>query len=428
MANTAHLPLSVLNRTTPPTLFAPVLVCVLIVVTSLCGQAQTYTVLHSFASSEGSAPYAGVTMDRRGSLYGTTAFGGTYGGGVVYRLSRSGANWILNPLYSFRGQAENDGANPLARVVFGPDGALYGTTSQGGPPSENCFSGCGTVFRLAPQANVCKSSLCPWNETQVLAFQGGSIDGQEPGYGDLVFDQAGKLYGTTIEGGGGLCNDSTCGTVYQLVRSGGGWTETLLPWGGSGYWPYPGVILDNAGNVYGATTWNFSSVFEITPTNRGWSPSTLYAFSNYPVDGTAIQGGLLLDQAGNVFGTTSLSGPNGGGTVFELTSSGGTWTLTTLYSFTGNDKQLGSTATLTADAAGNLYGITNQLGAHGYGNVFKLTRSGGGWMYSSIYDFTGGNDGGSPWGQLMLDSSGNLYGTTTGGGSHDFGVVFQITP
>ncbi len=417
----------------------PSLFVALAVVVSTPSQAQTFRVIHNFAGADGAKPYAGLSIDRGGNLYGTASSGGYFSGscralqgcGTVFKLTRVASSWILHPLYTFAGGG--DGATPTGRVTFGPDGALYGTTAQGGDEGGNCTFGCGTVFRLTPPASVCKATLCPWTETPLYAFQGGSDDAAAPGFGDVMFDPSGNLFGTTTAGGGGLCNDSTCGTVYKLTHSGSEWTESVLYRFSSdelGYWPYPGVILDNAGNVYGASTWNFSTVFELTPAGSGYSASAIYQFSNYSRDGSSVAGGLIFDRAGNIYGSTSEGGPQGGGTVFELSPSGGTWTLNTLYAFAGSGapQQYGPTATLAMDPAGNLYGITNTEGLHGNGNVFKLTHSGSSWTYTSLYDFTGGDDGSEPYGQVVLDSSGNIYGTTIYGGANGGGVVFEITP
>jgi uncharacterized repeat protein (TIGR03803 family) len=179
------------------------------------GRAQTITVLHSFTGgADGAYPAAGVTFDQQGRIYGTASGGGRYDGGVVYRLVRGGEGWVLSPIYAFGEQP--DGNTPYARVVFGPDGLLYGTTNAGGTANF------GTVFSLRPPATACTAALCPWLETILYRFTGGA-DGGNPYYGDLIFDQAGTIYGTTH--GGGV---SGGGVVFKLTRSGSGWTESVL--------------------------------------------------------------------------------------------------------------------------------------------------------------------------------------------------------
>ena len=404
---------------------------------ALPAQAQTFAVLHNFTGGgDGANPYAGVTADRAGNLYGTAAAGGHLGYGDVFKLTHSGSGWTLNPIYSFQG---GDGAGPLARVIVGPDGALYGTTSTGGQGG-----GSGTVFRLTPPATACKTVLCSWTETVLHSFEGGHNDGAYPGYGDVAFDSAGNLYGTTIYGGPGSdgCNDSdNCGTVYEVAHQNGDWNESVIWYFAQGiilgFWPYNGVILDSAGNVYGGVTW-VGDVYELTPGQggSGWSATILYNFANQGTGGP--EGGLIFDHAGNLYSTTSIGGSGGGGSLFELSPSGGVWTLTTLYSFnySGSNEMPGPSSTLTMDASGALYGNTYAEGAYGYGSIFKLTPSQGSWTYTSLHDFTGGSDGGYPWGQVILDANGNVYGTTTVGGSTvgscyqnlGCGVVFEITP
>ena len=166
------------------------LAVVLVMGLALPSPAQTFSVIHNFDSGAGGAnPYAGVTIDRAGNLYGTTRNGGA--GvcgtcGVVYKLAHSGAGWIQTPLYEFQGIAQGDGQQPVARVIFGPDGALYGTTSAGGSASA------GTAFRLTPSPTTCRSTACPWNETVLHAFTN-LPDGAFPGMGDVTFDAAGNL-------------------------------------------------------------------------------------------------------------------------------------------------------------------------------------------------------------------------------------------
>jgi uncharacterized repeat protein (TIGR03803 family) len=246
--------------------------------------------------------------------------------------------------------------------------------------------------------------------------------------GDIIFDQSGNIYGTTISGGLGI------GVIYELTPSGGGWTETVLYYCGQGAGdgaPYGGVILHPSGNLFGtfvyAQPYNSGAVYELSRSGSGWKRSMLYQFSGGD-DGYEPEGGLMLDSAGNLYGTTTGGGSGGGGTVFELTPSNGGWTFKTLYSFPCHQPCQGPLGKLVMDDAGNLYGTTNGDGAYGKGSVFKLTPSSGGWTYTSLHDFTGGSDGGFPISSLVFDANGNLYGTASDGGSNGAGVVFEITP
>jgi uncharacterized repeat protein (TIGR03803 family) len=255
-------------------------------------------------------------------------------------------------------------------------------------------------------------------------FANGGADGANPGSGDLIFDQAGNIYGTTTFGGKGY------GVVYELTPSG---TESVLYAfsGSDGYYPDAGVIFDNAGNLYGTTEDGglnmLGTVFELTYSiGFGWAESFLYSFQNGN-DGNQPSAGLIFDPSGNLYGTTSNGGSGGGGTVFELTPSGGGWTYSLLYSFTGGN-QCGPEGTLVMDGAGNLYGTTQCDGAHNKGSVFKLTPSANGWTYTSLHDFTGGSDGGYPLCNVVFDANGSLYGTTYGGGTQGVGVVWEIMP
>lgn len=194
----------------------PIAILAVVLTLAISAHAQTYLVLHKFGGgADGWAPYAGLTMDRAGNFYGTTWVGGQsnqdcdWGCGVVFKLTRTQSNWTLDPIYTFQGPGAGDGSEPVARVTFGPDGALYGTTSYGGA------SNLGTVFRLTPGATACKTALCPWSENLLYSFQGGNIDGAMPGYGDVIFDAAGRLYGTTMLGVGSAT--STAGLCTSLL-------------------------------------------------------------------------------------------------------------------------------------------------------------------------------------------------------------------
>lgn len=387
-------------------------------------EGQAYTVIHNFAGYDGNQPMVGLTMDRGGSLYGTTFLGGTgcaYGCGTVFKLVRNGSDWILKPLYEFAGGT--DGANPDSRVIFGPDGNLYGTTTIGGQ------YGAGTVYKLQPPASACKSTNCLWRETILYSFTGLS-DGGTP-EGDLIFDSAGNLYGTTF--GGAVMGEcySGCGVVYELMPSHGSWTCTILYTftglsdGGS---PTSGVILDRSGNLYGTTSAGGShflgTVFELAKTGAGWTENVLHSFQGAG-DGENPESGLVFDPAGNLYGLTIAGGGHNNGTAFELQTSSGSWNYSGLFNFGLQSGQPISTPIL--DSAGNLYGTAYSGGRDGVGAIFKLTPAAGSWNYSSLHDFVI-TDGARPQGNVILDAQGNVYGTALGGGASGDGVVFEITP
>ena len=257
----------------------------------------------------------------------------------------------------------------------------------------------------------------------LYAFSGGA-DGDGPSI-NVTFDQTGNIYGTTYKGGMGSCGGSgfMCGTVYELTPSAGGWTKSVLytfTGASDGGSPGGGVIFDSAGNLYGTTEfgglYGQGTVFQLVPSAGGWTENLLHSFQAGSEGGYTIVG-LIFDSSGNLYGATNYGGTGGGGTVFELSpSSGGSWTYNLLYSFTGGT-DCGPTRELVMDGTGNLYGTTYCDGAYGYGNVFKLTPSGGGWTYSSLHDFTGGSDGELPASTVIFDAKGNLYGTASFGGS-----------
>ena len=396
---------------------------------------QSFKVIYNFSgNTDGGQPNAGLTADAQGNLYGTTYAGGYWGGGAAFRLWQRGSAWLLNALRDFAGSQQADGANPLARIIFGADGTLYGTASNGGLVNDSCLGGCGTVFNLKPPASSCKTALCAWKETVLYQFQGfgGSyLDGSNPANGDLVFDSAGNMYGTTLSGG-----TSRQGTLYQLTPSGGSWTENLLysfgysPSGGKGAGSPPlAALRDGTGNFYVPTQYGtpcnsyIGTILYLTPSETGWQENLVWGFQGKD-DGGLPFGGLISDQAGNLYGTTTSNGVGGGGTVFMLSPD---WKLTVLYSFPGVYRG-GPRASLVMDSSGNLYGTTYQDGLYGAGSVFKLTPSDGGWIFTSLYDFTASSDGANPISNVTIAPNGKLYGTTQNGGAYGRGVVWEITP
>ena len=407
------------------------LTCVLVILAVPSAQAQTFTVLHAFFGSEGTFPEGGLVMDAAGNIYGTTRDGGS-GAGNVYKLSyRHG--WLLNSLYNF--QSGPDGVDPQSGVVFGPNGVLYGTTWNGG--GNGCTLGCGTIFTVRPPATFPPSVLTPWDETVLHRFQG-PPDAQNPSYGALVFDRSGAFYGAAPFGGNQAgCSRGSCGAVFKLTDSGGQWTEALVysfAGDSDGAQPYGGVIFDNAGNLFGTTyqggQYRLGTVFKLTPSNGGWTKTTLYQFTGGQ-DGGQPASALVRDSAGNYYGSTTTGGPGGvGGTIFELSPSGEGWNFSVLHSFGSG---VGPFAPLTMDAAGNLYGTTNMGGSYSFGTVFELSPSANGWTYTVLHNFTGGIDGGLPMSSVLIGPDGVLYGTTYQGGNltrcgnSGCGVVWQIT-
>lgn len=272
--------------------------------------------------------------------------------------------------------------------------------------------------------------------TTLAKFNG--VDGSFP-YAGLVRDSAGNLYGTTFEGGtGGM------GTVYKLAPPAAGqtaWTQTVLADfnGANGSFPKVSLIIDPAGNLYGTTSLggagSFGTVFRVKPPAAGktaWTLTTLANFNGTNGTGAAPYAGLIRDSAGNLYGTTAGGGTGSDGIVFKLAppAAGKTaWTLTTLVNFNGTNGSV-PVAGLVSDSAGNLYGTTSEGGTSGDGTVFRLKPPAAGttaWTRTTLLNFNGTN-GSTPFARLIFDSAGNLYGTTTAGGTGGDGTVFRLAP
>lgn len=379
--------------------------------------------VHSFNGTRGKNPQGALVFDASGNLYGATSSGGVYGG-VAFMLSRNSAGtWVETVLHNFGNAKDKDGTYPEANLVLDSSGNLYGITLEGGVHNQ------GTVYKLSPAAGG------KWTETILHSFSGGTSvntnDGAEPEAG-LLFDSAGNLYGTTAAGG-----NYGQGTVFELSPvSGGGWIEKII-WsfgnGTDGANPEGSLIFDSIGNLYGTTerggAQNSGTVYELSEAAGTWTDALLHSFGSTPEDGLTPLSTLAFDASGNLYGTTQ-SGGSGYGTVFELSpSGGGDWTETILHDFVnGSDGSGPGSEQLVFDTAGNLYGTTSYGGSHTTGIVFELSPSLGGWMETVTHSFGGVNDGEFPYAGVIPDSAGNLYGATFEGGSSGNGIVYEITP
>ncbi len=378
--------------------------------------AQTYHILYTFTGGlDGNTPAGGVTMDAAGNLYGVAANGGSLDFGTAFKLTHRGSSWLFATLHAFTG---TDGKYPTARAVFGPDGALYGTSVIGG---EGCGGeGCGVVYSLRPRATICPTVSCPWTSHVVFYFSEFSDLGYEP-YSEVTFGPDRALYGTTYGGG-----PHGFGSVYRLGGSGSGALYGFTG-GDDGLSPQAPVILDAAGNLYGTTTAGFTNsgaAYELVNTQSGYQMHVLHQFhAEIPA------GGLVLDSLGNLYGATSGGGLQNGGIVFEFT---GLTNFSVLWNIAGLNGG-GPVTSLVRDASGNLYGVNNYSGSNSMGSLFKLSLVRGVWTYTDLHDFTGA-DGAYPAGPLVVDAQGNIFGTAQRGGGDGCsgyggcGVIFEITP
>ena len=449
-----NLSFNVISRVTAAAL-AIAVVSALTVVLTQSTQAQTGVIYNFTGGADGGYPSSGLTADGAGNLYGTTCGqlcgGGTNSNGTVFQLSKRGSSWVFTTLYSFQGGS--DGSAPISRVILGPGGTLYGTTLSGGIDGGCNFwlslTGCGTVFKLSPPTHVppnavggTKSDAAGgWTESVLYRFSGGS-DGGNPFVADLVFDEAGNLYGTTAIGGA-----IGAGAVYELTPTSGGWTETVLySFGVNGdAWPLGGVVFDGSGNLYGSEFYGEAcgslcgAVFQLTPSGSGWTENILYNFQGSG-DGADPIGGLTFDQHGNLYGTTSEDTyyNAAGGTLFKLDANDG-WSFSLLYHFTSGNSSWGwpqgpwasLIATDGAHGEKNFYGTTTGDGSYGSGSIFSWTyNSNGGWQYSNLWTFGGvQNDGAYPISRVAFNGNdGYAYVTTQGGGTHGMGTVFRVSP
>jgi len=426
--------------------------------TTPASAASKERILYSFRSgADGAYPGTSLVFDAAGNLYGTTPAGGygcgVNGCGIAFKLTPGAdGKWTETVLHSLCARC-SDWLKPSS-LAFDSAGNLYGVFTYGGSQVCNADGApCGQVFELMP------SKSGPWSEKILVGF-GGKF-GWGPS-GGLISDSAGDLYGATLFGGHGVCDelDDGCGTVFELSpQEDGRWALKFLYGfdGEDGGNPVASLVFDRAGNLYGSSQeggaagcglWGCGAVFQLTPRAHGrWKLTNLHHFGGGN-NGSVPNGGLIFDSAGNLYGTTQAGGRGnceddgsiGCGTVFELIpGADGKWTYKVLHEFENNGKDgYFPNGGLVLDNAGNLYGTTIVGGPggrscsdyDGCGMVFELTPgTNGKWTERIVHSFKNdGKDGISPRAGLVMDQAGNLYGTTSNGGEAGYGTVFEITP
>jgi uncharacterized repeat protein (TIGR03803 family) len=401
------------------------LLLVLLIFSSLAGQGQYhFRVLHAFGNgNDGAGVWSSVTLDKTGTVYGTTSGGGTYKGGTVFRLNLApNGRWTETILHTFG--SGHDGAGPFGGVVLGPSSALYGATQVGGTYDA------GVVFKLTIERGQ-------WREAILHNFcaRPNCDDGSAP-WGSLTIDPKGNLYGTAY-------------VAFELLPHRKGWSDATLHVftgkNGDGQGPFAGPIRDAARNLYGTTLGGggggcgggCGTVWELSPPApgsgaMGWTEHILHRFGvgdNLAFPGV---GQLAMDSQGNLYGAVD-GGTHRAGVIYKLSpipngsAAGDVWRETILYNFTGG-LDGGPSEGVTLDKAGNLYGTTGVGGKFGAGTVFKLSpQPDGSWKFTLLHTFTGA-DGAEPANNPTLGPDGKLYGTAATGGKYGGGVVFQITP
>jgi len=359
------------------------------------GWAQgTLITIHTFSGPDGAYSHAPLVRDRTGNLYGTTAGGGAFNDGTVFKVDTSGNESVL---FSFTGK--RDGGNPRSGLLLDGTGNLYGITAGGGLG----FGQGGVLFKLTPSGRL------------IILHSLSTSDGAGSASG-LLRDSVGNLYGTTESGGA-----HGQGAVFKLDPSGNySILHSFTGRNGDGSEPFAGLVRDAAGNLYGTTfmggAFSLGTVFKIDALGN---ESILHSFAGGG-DGTYPSSTVVLDSAGNLYGTTDAGGTYNLGTIFRIDSSGNE---SILHTFGATDDGASPFVGLVRDKSGNLYGVTDGGGENRHGSVFKVDSSGN---ETVLYSFTGGPDGARPEAALLLDAAGNLCGTTLDRGKNGVGTVFRV--
>jgi len=386
--------------------------------------ATTYETLITFNQLNGEDAFAPPIQGIDGNLYGTTTYGGPADAGIIYRMTLDGTQTVLYAFCMLNGCP--DGAYP-AWLMQASDGNFYGTTYQGGA------SGVGTIFEITPNGAL----------TTLYSFcsQTNCTDGALPQTA-LVQGADGAFYGTTVIGG---ANNE--GTIFRFARDSG--LATLHDFCArancvDGAQPFIGLTLAADKNFYGVAALGggtsacpypngCGTVFRFTPTGGFATLHRFCAQSGCP-DGALPQGLLAKGTDGDLYGTTDGGGMNGYGTSFRLKtkiSASATGTLTKVHDFCVGSCSEGGfpDAGLIQGQDGNFYGTTMVHGSGGFGAIFMMTPEGDA---TALYSFTGGADGRAPAASLLQASNGDFYGGTTEGGdfscfSQGCGVLFRLT-
>jgi len=321
-------------------------------------------------------------------------------------------------VYAFTGGV--DGGDAATSVTFDTAGHAYVTAVTGGA------DGCGTVDRLTPGRG-------PWSSHTLWTFTCGA-DGKNP-YGGVTLDAAGNVYGTTVAGGnGGACAGDGCGVVYRIGLRGGERVLYDFKGGRDGFGPGGPVVFDAHGDLFGATPdgglHGDGVVYELTPRPYGpWRLHVVHAFRGLDDGSSGFLGRLHIDGVGDIFGVAELGGAHQAGTVFEvIPGTNGTWTFVPLHEFVGTPDGAFPYGGVIADPRGDLFGTTYYGGTTGNGAVFELRRHPDG-KYDEhvLYGFANGSDGANPTSALAFDPAGDIFGTTSaGGGSCGCGTIFKI--
>ncbi len=386
-------------------------------------QAQTFTVLYSFSGSDdGSGPSGSLVQDASGNLYGTTLSGGTYNYGVAFKLDTSNNETVL---FNFN-PGNSRGANPAYGLIMDKEGNLYGPAEAGSP------KGGGLLWELSPTG-----------KEKVLWDFGGCLGCRKPSdpEGRLLMDASGNLYGVTALGGvkgkGPECEYYGCGVVYKLDTAGKLHVLHAFTGGTDGGSPFGALLQDAQGNLYGAaitggrscpqfSTLGCGTVFKLAPDGKF---TVLHTFTGGK-DGAGPYGGLVMDNAGNLYGGATVGGNSncydGCGTLFKISADG---KFKVLYTFT-NAPAGYPVGNLVMDDKGNLYGETGGTNTNSfYGTVFELSSAG---KMKVLHVLNGSPDGADPAGGLIRDSADNLYGVAYQGGTGCLdvgcGTVFKVTP